>query len=134
MQRFLLERVIHDQLENFKGKNTGVQRDIDFDKAIKSKQILIITGIRRCGKSTLLRQISEKLDSFYYLNFDDERLLKFTIEDFDNLLILWKKLYKSKNILLDEIQNVKNWERFIRRIYDEGYKIILTGSNAKLLS
>lgn len=134
MQRNLLERVVFDQLENFKTKNSGVQRDVDFNKALKSKQILIITGIRRCGKSTLLKQLSEKLDSFYYLNFDDERLLKFTIEDFDNLLILWRKQYKSKTILLDEIQNVKNWERFIRRIYDEGYKVILTGSNAKLLS
>lgn len=134
MQHNLLERVVFDQLENFKAKNSGVQRNVDFNKVLKSKQILIITGIRRCGKSTLLKQLSEKLDSFYYLNFDDERLLKFTIEDFDNLLILWKKQYKSRTILLDEVQNVKNWERFIRRIYDEGYKVILTGSNAKLLS
>jgi len=134
MQNNLLERVAIDQLENFKSKDPGVERDVDFERALKSKQILIITGIRRCGKSTLLRQLSEKLHSFYYLNFDDERLLKFTIDDFDNLLILWKKLYKSKTIILDEIQNVKNWERFVRRVYDEGYKIILTGSNAKLLS
>jgi len=134
MQHNILERVVFDQLANFKAKDPGVPRDVDFDKAIKSKQIQIVTGIRRCGKSTLLKQLSEKLDSFYYLNFDDERLLKFSVEDFDSLLILWKKLYKSKTIILDEIQNVKNWERFIRRIYDEDYKIILTGSNAKLLS
>src|SRR4030042_6924163 len=134
MQHNILERVVFDQLTNFKAKDPGVPRDVDFDKAIKSKQIQIVTGIRRCGKSTLLKQLSEKLDSFYYLNFDDERLLKFSVEDFDSLLILWKKLYKSKTIILDEIQNVKNWERFIRRIYDEDYKIILTGSNAKLLS
>ena len=134
MQHNILERVVFDQLANFKAKDPGVPRDVDFDKAIKSKQIQIVTGIRRCGKSTLLKQLSEKLDSFYYLNFDDERLLKFSVEDFDSLLILWKKLYKSKTIILDEIQNVKNWERFIRRIYDEDYKIILTGSNAKLLN
>jgi len=134
MQHNILERVVFDQLANFKAKDPGVPRDVDFDKVIKSKQILIVTGIRRCGKSTLLKQLSEKLDSFYYLNFDDERLLKFSVEDFDSLLILWKKLYKSKTIILDEIQNVKNWERFIRRIYDEDYKIILTGSNATLLS
>jgi len=134
MQHNILERVVFDQLANFKAKDPGVPRDVDFDKVIKSKQIQIVTGIRRCGKSTLLKQLSEKLDSFYYLNFDDERLLKFSVEDFDSLLILWKKLYKSKTIILDEIQNVKNWERFIRRIYDEDYKIILTGSNAKLLS
>jgi predicted AAA+ superfamily ATPase len=134
MQPNLLERVVFDQLEIFKSKDPGVKRDRDYERALKSKQILIITGIRRCGKSTLLRQLSENLDSFYYLNFDDERLLKFTVEDFDVLIIRWKKLYRSKTIILDEIQNIENWERFVRRVYDEGYKIILTGSNAKLLS
>ncbi len=134
MQRNLLERVILDQLEGFKSRNPGLTREINLDKAVNSKQILVISGIRRCGKSTLLRQISEQLDTYYYLNFDDERLLKFSVDDFDNLFVLWNKMYKSKTILLDEIQNIKNWERFIRRIYDLGYKIILTGSNAKLLS
>jgi len=68
MQHNILERVVFDQLANFKAKDPGVPRDVDFDKAIKSKQIQIVTGIRRCGKSTLLKQLSEKLDSFYYLN------------------------------------------------------------------
>lgn len=134
MYRNLLERVIADQQYFFRSKKPGITRSVALDKILKSKQIVVITGVRRCGKSTLLKQIAENYEAYYYLNFDDERLIKFSVEDFDDLLLLWKKMYMSKVILLDEIQNVKNWERFIRRIYDEGYKVFITGSNAKLLS
>lgn len=129
-----LEEVAADQLNNFESKDTGVIRDVNFEKYLKTKQITVISGIRRCGKSTLLAQFSKKFKNFYYLNFDDERLLNFSIGDFDNLMVAWQKKYSSKTIFLDEIQNVENWEWFVRRIYEEGYKIFITGSNAKLLS
>ena len=129
-----LEEIAADQFNNFKNKNTGVIRDIDFKKYLKTKQITVISGIRRCGKSILLAQFSKEFKNFYYLNFDDERLINFNVSDFDNLMIAWQKKYSSKTIFLDEIQNVENWERFVRRIYEEGYKIFITGSNAKLLS
>jgi hypothetical protein len=132
---FKLEEVINDQLGNFAKKDLGTERLIDFEKYINSKQIVIVSGIRRSGKSTLLKQFSEKLSGdFYYINFDDERLMGFEVSDFDNLLTVWKKSHQSKNIFIDEIQNVESWERFIRRIYEEGYKVFITGSNAKLLS
>lgn len=134
MQRNILERIVADQIENFKSKPCGIERKIDPVKVIKSKQITVITGIRRSGKSTLLTQLGGKFESYYYLNFDDERLLKFSVDDFDDLLLIWKKLYKADVIFLDEVQNVDNWERFVRRIYDEGFKVFVTGSNAKLLS
>ena len=130
-----LEEVSNDQLEHFINKDPGMERLIDFNKYIISKQIVIVSGIRRSGKSTLLKQFSEKFSKdFYYINFDDERLMGFKVSDFDNLLSVWKKSRQSKNIFIDEIQNVENWERFIRRIYEEGYKVFITGSNAKLLS
>ncbi len=130
-----LEEVSNDQLEHFINKDPGMERLIDFNKYINSKQIVIVSGIRRSGKSTLLKQFSEKFSKdFYYINFDDERLMGFKVSDFDNLLSVWKKSRQSKNIFIDEIQNVENWERFIRRIYEEGYKVFITGSNAKLLS
>jgi len=129
-----LEEVAADQLNNFKNKDIGITRDIDFKKYLKTKQITVISGIRRCGKSTLLAQFSKKFKSFYYLNFDDERLINFNVSDFNNLMVAWQKKYSAKTILLDEIQNVENWEWFVRRIYEEGYKIFITGSNAKLLS
>ncbi len=130
----LLSEIIEDQLIKFKNRDIGIFRDIEFDKYIKTQQIAIISGIRRSGKSTLLAQFSKKFENFYYFNFDDDRIADFAIEDFQELMIAFQKLYASKIIFLDEIQNVQGWERFIRRIYDEGYKIFITGSNAKLLS
>ena len=126
-----LKNVALEQLEQFKKKDTGIERNIDFKKYLRTKQIVVISGIRRSGKSTFLAQISKRISNFYYLSFDDERLIDFSVKDFDLLMLIFKKLYRSKNILLDEIQNVENWERFVRRIYEEGYKIFLTGSNAK---
>jgi len=130
----VLEDIIEDQLARFRAKETGIPREIDFQKYIKTKQITAIAGIRRGGKSTLLLQFSKKYRSFYYINFDDERLIDFTVKDFDNLMLAFQKKYEAKAIFLDEIQNIDKWERFARRLYEEGYKIFLTGSNAKLLS
>ena len=129
-----LEAVAADQLNNFKSKDIGVIRNVDSEKHLKTKQITVISGIRRCGKSTLLAQFSKEFKNFYYLNFDDERLIDFNVGDFDSLMVAWQKEYSAKTIFLDEIQNVENWEWFVRRIYEEGYKVFITGSNAKLLS
>jgi predicted AAA+ superfamily ATPase len=130
----LIEEIVREQKAGFEKKNLGLVRDIELEKYLNSKQIVVLSGIRRSGKSTLLRQIAAKLENFYYLNFDDERLLRFGVEDFNTLLLVWQKQSKSKNILLDEIQNIQNWERFIRRMHDEDYKVFITGSNAKMLS
>lgn len=130
----LLEEVVLDQSSNFSKKDSGMERMVDFDKYLKTKQIVVISGIRRCGKSTLLKQFSLRLKNFYYINFEDERLLDFTVEDFNNLLLVWKKNFNSKNILMDEIQNVEKWELFVARLKEEGYKVFITGSNSKLLS
>ena len=129
-----IEEVINDQQENFFKKDAGITRLIDFKKYLQTKQITVITGLRRSGKSTLLKQFSKKIKNFYYINFDDERLIDFEVKDFNNLLIAWQKQKKADNILIDEIQNIDKWERFIRRVYDEGYKVFITGSNANLLS
>jgi uncharacterized protein len=130
----LLEEVVSDQLEYFRRKDAGVIRHIDFERYLTSKQITIISGIRRSGKSTLLSQFAQKLESYYYINMDDERLINFSVDDFHNLMVVFQKLYPAGSVLLDEVQNIAGWERFVRRIHDEGYKIFITGSNAKLLS
>jgi len=129
-----LEEVVLDQKENLLYKNLGIIRNIDLQKAISTKQITVISGVRRCGKSTLLLHLMKHFEQFSYLNFDDERLINFEVSDFQTLMLIFKKYSKSKVIFFDEIQNIKNWERFIRRIFDEDYKIFITGSNAKLLS
>jgi predicted AAA+ superfamily ATPase len=130
----LIEEVISDQLEYFRKKDIGVIRHIDFSRYLKSKQITVISGIRRSGKSTLLSQFAREYRRYYYINFDDERLVNFSVGDFNTLMIALQKLYSAGVIFIDEVQNIHGWERFVRRIHDEGYKIFLTGSNARLLS
>jgi hypothetical protein len=130
-----LDFVVSDQRELFSSRSPGIFRQIDFDLYLNSEQIVIVSGIRRCGKSTLLRQFADRLgNDFVYVNFDDERLLHFEVSDFSTLLTLWHKQNASRNVIIDEIQNISKWERFVRRIHDEGYKIFLSGSNSKLLS
>ena len=95
----------------------------------------MITGVRRCGKSTLLRQIAKKYEEYNYINFEDERLLEFTYKDFNLLLEVFLELHpKAKTFFFDEIQNIIGWEKFARRLFTEEYKIYITGSSANLLS
>ena len=130
-----LEELVLDQKESFLEKEAGVSRDIDRERYRTTKQIVVISGIRRSGKSTLLRQFAVMYPDFLYINFDDDRLISFTVEDFPTLMLVFgKQSPGTRVIFIDEIQNVSGWERFVRRIHDEGYKVFLTGSNAKLLS
>ncbi|MEM4248114.1 MAG: ATP-binding protein [Candidatus Nanoarchaeia archaeon] len=129
-----IQEIVAEQAELFKAKDCGIPRHCSIENNLASPLVTVITGVRRCGKSTLLRQFAEKLSDYHYLNLDDERLIDMTVQDFNTVLIAWSKLKTSKNILLDEIQNVFGWERFVRRMHDEGYKLFITGSNAKLLS
>lgn len=130
-----LEELVHTQKETFLAKDPGIPRTIDTAGITKTNAIIVITGIRRCGKSTLLRQLSGRYDDFLYINFDDDRLMDFTVADFPSLMLVFEKTAPgTKTLFVDEIQNVSGWERFIRRIHDEGYKVFLTGSNANLLS
>ena len=103
---------------------------------INNKQVIILSGIRRCGKSTLLQLIRRHTDkSDYYINFDDDRLLPFQLADFQLLLEAFIELYDiQSHFYFDEIQNIPGWERFIRRLHNEGKKVFITGSNASLLS
>jgi len=130
-----LEELILDQKEMFFSREPGMSRRVDFDRYCTHEQIVVISGIRRSGKSTLMRQFADRYKEFYYLNFDDERLIDFELADFSSLMLAFNKIHPGLKVMfIDEIQNVVGWERFIRRIHDEGYKIFLTGSNANLLS
>lgn len=129
-----LEEVVYDQQKIFQNKDTGIPRDLDVEKFLKTKQITVISGVRRSGKSTLLLQFAKHFDQYYYINFEDDRLINFRVEDFAQLMLVFKKMFSAKTIFMDEVQNVPGWERFVRRLYEEGYKIFVTGSNAKLLS
>ncbi len=130
-----LEELVLSQKEAFLARDPGIPREIATERFMKTGAIVVITGIRRCGKSTLMRQLSAQYSDFLYINFDDDRLMDFSLSDFPALMLVFEKTSPgTKVIFIDEIQNVAGWERFIRRIHDEGYKVFLTGSNANLLS
>lgn len=98
-------------------------------------RILVITGMRRVGKSTLLQQLMQDLPGYCYLNAEDERLIHFKAEDFSQLNESLIEVYGDSNFyFFDEIQNINNFEIIVRRLQDAGKKIILTGSNSSLLS
>ncbi len=95
---------------------------------------LVVSGIRRCGKSTLLHQYVRKLNRpYFYLNFDDIRLSSFAYTDF-RLLDKVIEDSGSRLIFFDEIQSADQWELYVRQKLDEGFQVIITGSNASLLS
>ncbi len=129
-----LSDVIDAQSSIFLNKNAGWQREILAQITVPDNLALIITGIRRCGKSTLLFQLlKERFKNAFYLHFEDPRLAGFDNDDFTRLS---NEITKRKPPVLffDEIQILENWELFVRQKLDEGYKVVITGSNASLLS
>ena len=134
MDKTILSQLIMEQRKIFEKNIHIVNRDLS-KNIISSPKIIVITGVRRCGKSTLLRQLSKHYKNYSYINFEDERLLDFTYRDFNNLLEIFLSFdSKSKTFFFDEIQVIEGWEKFTRRLFTEGYKIFVTGSNATLLS
>lgn len=133
MERNALKDVLLTQ--NKRVESQSVPRVIlkKIDEYKKTPFIIIISGVRRCGKSTLMNQIKTK--DCYYVNFDDERFINFSVDDFQILYELLVELFGEKDIFLfDEIQNIHGWERFVRRLHNEHKKIYVTGSNASMLS
>ena len=130
----LIKTVIFDQ-QKMGWKAHFVKRSFQ-SAIIQSSTIVVISGVRRCGKSTLLHQIrNENTEKDYYMNFDDERLVHFTVEHFQLLHETFIELFGVQNTFyFDEIQNIPMWERFVRRLHDEGFKVFITGSNATMLS
>ena len=129
----LLRRVIYDQRELMEG--LGVDRQILKDQ-IAAPEILVISGVRRCGKSVLMQQIKAKREEQdYYLSFDDDRLLHFEVEDFQVLYDVFVEDFGMQHsFYLDEVQLIPGWERFVDRLYSHKNKVFVTGSNAFLLS
>jgi len=137
MDKELIKSIIKEQAEEAKEKNEKehiISRDIDLGKYLSSNVALFILGVRRCGKSTLALQLLADR-KFGYINFDDERLLGITSEDLNTVVQAFYELYGNdlSNMIFDEIQNIKGWELFVSRLR-ESKRIIVTGSNSKLLS
>ncbi|KPQ13967.1 MAG: ATPase with DUF4143 domain [Algoriphagus marincola HL-49] len=133
MQKSMLQAVISDQ-KAFKWVPSAIVRQ--HVSIVEDDSVVVISGIRRCGKSTLLQAIRAKnKEQDYYINFDDDRLIQFKVDDFQMLLELFGERYgKQTTFYFDEIQNISGWERFVRRLHDYGDKVYITGSNASMLS
>lgn len=114
--------------------------DRPFDFEENGRYVLV--GVRQAGKSYMLYKRAlqllksgHQLEEIVYIDFDDERLLGMTADDFDLIIQAYSSVYAHKPILFfDEIQNVDGWEHFARRLANKKYHVFITGSNAKMLS
>ena len=95
---------------------------------------MVLTGVRRCGKSTLQAQLARKSKRVFYCNFEDTRLFEMTAADFPLWLELLDELAPaSATVFLDEVQEIEGWQRLARTLLDRGRTVCVTGSNASLL-
>lgn len=142
MDAWVLREIIREQKVVFEseGPEGLVEREAlkKVSEFFKLPHAIVISGLRRSGKSTLLKQVRKNFyqdELVYYFNFEDERLIGFEVGDFNILYETFIELFgKSKVFFFDEIQNIEGWEHFVRRMYDREFKFIITGSNSSLLS
>lgn len=134
-----IKQILIDQREELETLLAGkkiIKREVleDYKKFLKSSLVKVITGPRRSGKSVLSFQLL-KNKNFAYVNFDDERLVSLENRDLNLILQAIYEIYKKPEfIFFDEIQNAPKWELFVNRLKRQGFNLVVTGSNAKLLS
>ncbi len=139
MDKQVIKTVIGEKQQQI-GRTRLLQRSGQFDE----HSCYVLVGIRRAGKSYTLYQNMQarisagtaKVEDFLYINFEDERLASLKSDELGTLLDAYWEMYDQKHplIYLDEIQNIDGWEKFARRLAEEKYRVMITGSNAKMLS
>jgi hypothetical protein len=134
-----IRTILFEQSDFFWQRDPGIQREKlkDVQKASALPHAVILSGLRRVGKSTLLAQFAHTLgkEAYYYLNFEDDRFIGFQAQDANDLYQTLIEIFGERKIfIIDEIQNVDGWEHFVRRFIDLGFKFYISGSNAALLS
>lgn len=137
MNHEIIKQIIFEQRQIIKNAKI-VNREYCFEPEAN----YILVGLRRAGKSTLLYKIARDLvekgvewNQIIYVNFEDERLSEFSINDFNDIVQTAGELSADKAYyFLDEIQNIGGWEKFARRMADAGERVYITGSNATMLS
>ena len=133
-----LEFILTDQQEELETRADEVlcHRQEEQFVDTKSTQAQVVIGVRRSGKSTLCYQaLQSKGVKFAYADFDDERLIDLQANQLNDVLEILYKIYGDfQYLFLDEIQNVEGWHLFVNRMLRKKMHVIITGSNAKLLS
>lgn len=134
----LIEKVINEQRDELEYKRSMYfcQRQEEALIDLNSMQAQVVIGVRRSGKSTLCFQALEHASVAYgYVNFDDERLFMLEMEQLNDVLEVLYKVYGNiKYLFLDEVQDLEGWHLFVNRLLRQGMHVVITGSNAKLLS
>jgi uncharacterized protein len=131
----VITHIVEQQKNRLTLRDSGQKRELIPATQSLSSHALIISGVRRCGKSTLLMQMMKDMDDkmVLYLSFESPSLYEFSLSDFTRLdnVIAQKG---AKTLFFDELQLVEGWEMYVRQKLDEGFRVIITGSNASLLS
>lgn len=123
-----IKEIIADQSRHFTPEFL-IKREINIPR--NDKRVIIVTGVRRSGKSMLIRKTFQ--EDGLYLNFEDPRLVNFEVGDFPKIEDIQEEL-GNKVMLLDELQWVEGWEIFARSLHEKGKQLYITGSNASMLS
>lgn len=128
-----LAAIIAKQRDTEERKGIGQKRILKFNDALLDSHALDITGVRRCGKSTVLRQrMRHRKSPWFYVNFESPLLTAFEMRDTIRLDSLIAKS-GARRIFLDEVDQFVGWEKYVRQKLDEGFHICISGSNASLL-
>ena len=139
MNKQIIKTIIGAKQQEIKGLEL-----LNRDNLFEDKSNYVLMGIRRSGKSytlyqDILRHLTNginKVEDILYVNFEDERIASITSEELGDILTAYQEMYDQKHplIYLDEIQNITGWEKFARRLSESKYRVMITGSNAKMLS
>jgi len=130
-----LRKIVRAQRKDILLVNESVKREKLKEVKVEKSFAIILSGVRRCGKSTLLRQMIQESKNFYYFNFEDPSAVKFELADFEILNQVFIEEYGDSNYyFFDEVQNIEKWELFVRAMLDKEKYFVITGSNASLLS
>jgi hypothetical protein len=128
-----IREIASSQRERIDGEEQGLPREALGLLPDIVSHALIVSGIRRCGKSTILHQFTQRIGKpFFFFNFDDLRLSAFAIPDFKLLDVVISESGCSV-LFFDEIQSAPEWELYVRQKLDERFQVLVTGSNASLL-
>lgn len=111
-----------------------MRREVAADLKLRASHATVLTGVRRCGKSTLQAQLMRRAARPFYCNFEDTRLFGMEPADFSTFLAVLDDVATPKSaVFLDEVQEVPEWQRLVRALIDRGRTVCVTGSNASLL-